>query len=131
MALHYDPLIPPDGKQWLATDETAKIRAVMQYHKRAHVEMPNERLHAVAHVTVENQAAMDDTPVPEALDRLMGEGLDRHEAIHAVASVLMGYIWQVLSDKKVPGEDPNAVYFAAVRALTAEKWRKEYGGEEE
>jgi hypothetical protein len=42
----------------------------------------------MAHVVVENQVALGEaTSVPEALDRLINEGLDRHDAVHAVGSV--------------------------------------------
>jgi len=48
-------------------------------------------MHGVAHVIVENQiAAGDSTVEPVTLARLMREGLDRHDAIHAIGSVLMG-----------------------------------------
>jgi len=51
--------------------------------------LPDETLHASIHVIVENQAALgDDTPVAGAIERLMAEDIDRHEAIHAVGSVL-------------------------------------------
>jgi hypothetical protein len=53
------------------------------------------RAHAANHVIVENQLAMGDaTVVPATLARLMQEGLDRHDAIHAIGSVLVGiFFW--------------------------------------
>jgi hypothetical protein len=72
--------------------QSDRIDAVIAYHKRAKKPVgENKRLHATAHVIVENQAAMGDaTVVPATLDRLMREGLDRHDAIHAIGSVLVG-----------------------------------------
>jgi hypothetical protein len=60
------------------------------------------KLHGLAHVMVENQIALGDPPVPairEALVRLMGEGLDRHDALHAVGSVVMGIVSDVVREK--------------------------------
>jgi hypothetical protein len=49
----------------------------------------NDRIGATVHVIVENQVALGDAfPAKAVLIRLMNEGLDRHEAIHAIGSVL-------------------------------------------
>jgi|SRR5205809_13448 len=86
---HYDPLEAPEPEEWLAIDEAKRIQLARDYHRRARVRLPNEKLHAVFHVVVENQIALgDEIPVQSTLQRLMAEGLDRHEAIHAIASVL-------------------------------------------
>jgi hypothetical protein len=62
---------------------------VVDYHRRTRVKLPNQRLHAAIHVAVENQIAMgDELPVHGVLDRLQAEGLDRHDAIHAIGSAL-------------------------------------------
>ncbi|MGY4511289.1 hypothetical protein [Bradyrhizobium sp. USDA 3650] len=47
-------------------------------------------MHAVIHAVVESQIADRELPVRAAAQRLMSEGLDRHEAIHAIRSVLVG-----------------------------------------
>ena len=50
-------------------------------------------------VVIENQIAMgDELPVRRALDRLMGEGLDRHGAVHAVGLVLAAQLNEALKD---------------------------------
>jgi len=68
-------------------------------------------MHGVAHVIVENQvAAGDSTVVPVTLARLMREGLDRHDAIHAIGSVLMGIVFDVITEKADTGVDINAPY---------------------
>jgi hypothetical protein len=47
------------------------------------------KLHAVMHVIIENQVALgDEVPAQRTLRRLMAEGLDRHQGIHAISSVL-------------------------------------------
>ena len=78
----YDPLEAPEPEEWLALDEAERIRLAERYHRRAHIRVPNIKAHATIHVVVENQIALgDEIPVRATLDRLMGEGLDRHEAI--------------------------------------------------
>jgi hypothetical protein len=128
----YDPHEAPDPKEWLDRPEEDRVRIVEDYH--AGIELPNLRAHASVHVGVENQIAMgDELPVRRAVERLMGEGLDRHEAIHAVGSVLATYIHDVATGK-ISGEtkpDPHHPYFAAVERLTAESWRRDYGEEGE
>ena len=95
----------------------------MRSHRRTGLDASQLRLHAVLHTIVENQIAMGDaTPVPEAMDRLMAEGLDRHEAIHAVASRLTEHFWDLLHVETQPSDDLHEAYFDAVRQLTAEEW---------
>ena len=92
-SLQDDPLEAPEPKEWLAIDEAERIQLAQDYYRRARVRLPNEKLHAVFHVVVENQIALgDEIPVQSTLQRLMVEGLDRHEAIHAIASVLAEFI---------------------------------------
>jgi hypothetical protein len=52
--------------------------------------------------------------------RLIGEGLDRHDAIHSIGMVLAEHIHDVLKTTKST-QDPNARYFAALERLTAEE----------
>ena len=85
----YDPLEAPAPEEWLAMDEAQRVRLVERYHRRARIPLANEAAHASFHVIAENQVALGDKiPVRRTLDRLMKEGIDRHEAIHAVALVL-------------------------------------------
>src|ERR1700676_270077 len=82
--VQYDPLEAPEPEQWLALDEGERIHLAQSYHRRARVRLPNEKVHAVLHVVVENQIALgDEMPVQRTVQRLIAEGLDRHEAIHA------------------------------------------------
>ena len=120
----YDPMTPPHAEQWQAIDEQEQIRLVEDYHRRARIRLPNRKVHAIFHVVVENQIALgDETPVKRTVQRLMAEGLDRHDAIHAVGSVLAAYIhdrWH--GPEPSPGEDPNRAYYDELERLTAEEW---------
>jgi uncharacterized protein YoaH (UPF0181 family) len=125
--MKYDPLVAPDPELWLGTDEVEKMNRVLDYHRQEGIELPSEETHAAFHTTIENQIAMgDETPVAEKIQRLMEEGLDRHDAIHAVGAVLAGHIWELMHKKGRGTANPNDAYFAEVRALTAQKWIDEY-----
>jgi hypothetical protein len=121
---HYDPLEAPDPEEWLELDEHERIELVRDYHRRARIRLPNEKLHATLHAIVEAQIALgDETPARRIAQRLIGEGLDRHDAIHAIGMVLAGHMYDLLKTAK-SDTDPNAPYFAALERLTAEDWRR-------
>ena len=122
---NYDPEIAPAPKEWLALDESERVLHVEQYHRDARVRLPKSarHLHATVHVIVENQLALDDQIIVRStLNRLMEDGLTRHEAIHAIGSVLIEHIYDVLHTESA-APDAHAPYYAALQQLTAEKWR--------
>ena len=120
----YDPLFAPDAEEWMAMDEGELIDLVHDYHRRARVRLPNARLHATIHVVVETQIAMgSELPTGRTVDRLQAEGLDRHEAIHAVGLVLAEHMIDLMKEE-TPGGDPNVAYGASLESLTAEGWRR-------
>ncbi len=83
--------------------------------------MPNEQLHTTMHVIVENQLAANDPPeVSATLKRLVADGLTRHEAVHAIASVVAEALFGVM--KKRQKADPVAIGRALAR-LRPEPWR--------
>jgi uncharacterized protein DUF1186 len=125
----YDPLVAPDAQGWLALDEQDRIHLAQDYHERAGIIVPNAKLHAVAHVIVENQVALADAlPVERTLRRLMAEGLDRHEALHAIGTPLTDFLFDISRDT-VPDAGPNTSYLAAVERLTAEQWLRSADGD--
>jgi hypothetical protein len=122
--LQYDPCEHIISDAWLALDESARMQLVRRYHRRQRIRLPNETIHAAIHVIVENQVALGDAfPAKAVLLRLMKEGLDRHEAIHAIGSVLSEELFVVMSAQSAEG-DPNADYTEKLKSLTAESWRK-------
>ena len=66
----------------------------------------------------------DETPAADTLQRLMGEGLTRHDAIHAIAWVLAAHVFVILKQKHGDA-DPNQRYFERLRALTADAWLRQ------
>ena len=120
----YDPLEAPDPEEWLALDEQERVDLVWDYHRRARIRLPNAKVHAVLHAIVEAQIALaDETPARRTAQRLMDEGLDRHEAIHAIGLVLAEFMHDLLKEP-LSGTSPNVPYFAALERLTAEDWRR-------
>jgi len=122
----YDPTIDLDAEPWEALDEDERMDLVLEYHQLAGIELPNQYTHALMHVVIENQIALgDETPVAAVFRRLLEEGLDRHDAIHAMASVLVNHLFEMMH-----GEDRgrgNDDYYAEFNQLTADKWsRGEY-----
>ena len=118
----YDPLKTPEPSQWLALDEAERIDLIVQHHERDKVKVPNLRAHAAIHAVIETQIAMgDELPVAATLARLQFEGLDRHDAVHAIGSALAEQIHGVVSGK-ASGE-PNSAYAAALERLNAKSWR--------
>ncbi len=118
--MKYNPRIAPDPKQWLQEDELEKIQWIVAYHQRARIQLPDVEAHAILHMIVENQSALGDkTPVAQTLNRLIAEGLDRHEAIHAIGSVFFNVKWDMMHGKK---KKISTSYFDEVRKLTAQKW---------
>jgi hypothetical protein len=121
----YDPEVAPDTRKWLALDESERVLLVEEYHRDARISLPRSarRLHAAIHTIVENQLALEDQTIVRAtLQRLMEAGLTRHDAIHAVGSILAEHINDLLHAQSLPAEG-HAPYYAALQQLTVEKWR--------
>jgi hypothetical protein len=117
----YNPDHEPDSAKWLALDEDLRLRAVREYHQKIRVKLPSLEAHAIAHVIVENQLAEGLPEAKRTLARLLDEGLGRHDAIHAIGSVMMEHLWNLMNKPRDPG-DLNAPYLAALNKLTAESW---------
>jgi hypothetical protein len=105
-------------------DEGERILLVEEHHRNARIPLPKRarRFHASMHVIVENQLASGDEPVIRALARLMREGSSRHDAIHALGSIVAEEIHGLLSQER-PADAARARYYAAIERLTAATWR--------
>ena len=123
--MQYDADEQPDPDVWLELEETERLDLVSDYHRRTGVQLETPELHAMAHVVVENQVALGQaTSVPEALARLLNEGLDRHDAVHAIGSVLMRIVFDAVHERD-DGSDINAKYRQELATLTAANWRSQ------
>jgi hypothetical protein len=120
IAVTYNPEKTPPATEWLALDESERIAMVESWHRRARIRIPGANLHAIIHPVVENQIALGESVIVEGLARLRAEGLSRHDALHAIGSVLEEYMSHILKNSSAP-ESPE-VYYRRVRGLTAAEW---------
>ncbi len=121
----YDALTAPDPKEWLETDEYEQLDLVEDYHRRVRAPLSRSQrtLHANLHVVIENQiAAADPALAGQTVERLMKEGLDRHEAVHAVAAIMAVKIQEVVHNNKL-FDQPD--YLTQLERLSAERWRRQ------
>jgi hypothetical protein len=117
----YDPETAPDPAEWLGLDESERVILVASFHQRAKIQLPDPQIHAAIHSVVENQLAEELQTVRETLERLKAEGLSRHDAVHAVGSVLVEHLNCLVRDRAAAA-DAEESYFKKLRALTVEKW---------
>jgi hypothetical protein len=125
---NYDPDIAPDPTIWLALDEQERIQLAEAHHRMARIKLPSVETHALFHTIVENQIAEGLDCVVRAMARLMKEGLSRHDALHAIGSVIAEHLFEAMDSKS--NGDPSTMqtrYNAAVERLTANEWRERYG----
>ena len=118
----YDPDKPPRS-DWLETDEGERVEVVASYHRRRRIDLPNTELHAVIHVVVENQLALGEPVVVETVARLQREGLSRHDALHAIGSVLANDLFELMQENTETTGDTYRRYLDRLQKLTAKDWR--------
>jgi hypothetical protein len=66
---------------------------------------------------------MRDDRVQQTFERLMTEGLDRHEALHAVGSVLAEHLWGIMKEQTEESASSEN-YYRGLSELTVKKWRE-------
>lgn len=115
----YDPAEAPDPDAWLALEEPERRRRVELYHRAAGIEIPNPPAHALIHAVIETQLAQGLAPVRQVLDRLLAEGLDRHEALHAIGSVLARRLHAMSQEKTFDSDE----YLQGLESLAAADWK--------
>ncbi|MGQ0508427.1 MAG: DUF1841 family protein [Myxococcaceae bacterium] len=102
--MDYDPQRSPDAKAWLAQDEAARVKLCEAAHESPpewHPPIKSPRLHAAVHAVVENQVALGQPPQTRAaLERLMAQGLSRHEAVHEVGTVVSQLLLDLVQKKQ-------------------------------
>jgi len=124
---HCDPDVTPNPKEWLELDEQERIQLAERYHLRQRIDLPSVKAHAAFHAIVENQIAEGLEPVVRAMMRLTGEGLSRHDSLHAIGSVLADHFYATMNSKDADfANSVQAHYYAAVERLTAKEWHRKY-----
>ena len=124
VAMRYDAAVGPDPSEWADLDEAERIAIVRRYHRRARMPVGGSpELHAAIHVAVESQLVDEHPAAKTAYERLSREGLERHDVIHAIGSVLAGELYGIMKSKRV---HDAAEYARRLGALTAEGWRRSF-----
>jgi len=119
----YDPLTAPNATAWLALDEGERMMLIIEAHKGEDLDEQQLQLHSSGHLIVENQLALEDPEVVLHFNRLMKEGLDRHNALHACAALVMEMMFNLFqTEQQNIGGDPNTYYKKRLVQMTAEKW---------
>ena len=119
---HYNPMKAPNRRSWLSMDEGERVELIRQYHEENGDYGESLNAHAAIHCAVETQIAMETPVVCEALVRLLDQGLHRHEAIHAIATVLAEHIHDLLGQKEDAEVDPNEKYYERLSQFNADDW---------
>jgi hypothetical protein len=123
--MRYDPEKTPNPKQWLSLDERERMRLVSDAHLNVQFNPGAETLHSTLHVIIENQLALGaPAVVAHAVERLTKAGLTRHDALHAISSVLAEHVYAAVQPEAAGAAGSlSGAYEAAVANLTAEAWR--------
>ena len=110
--------------EWLALDEGERIALVRAFHDNLDNEMPDDALsiHSAIHAIVENQLAMGVELIPETIAKLTRQGLDRHEAIHAIGAILSEDLFDI--HKGDTKEFSPKKYRRKLEKITAKRWSK-------
>ena len=119
----YDALIEPETEKWLSIDESERISLVENYVKSIEVDINEEavKIHSSIHVVVENQIAEKIEATIDAYNRLLRQGLNRHETIHAIGAVVSEDIYNVIKNERNFNQES---YKNRLRKLTAKRWLK-------
>jgi hypothetical protein len=127
MSTFYDPERTPDPREWLALGEGQRIRLAQKYHQGARIKVPSVKAHAAIHAAVENQIAMGLGPTCRAMVRLQKEGLSRHDAIHAIGSVIAAFISEAVGPSPPSEPDYQNRFDAEIESLTSDRWKNAAG----
>ena len=122
---YYTASRAPDSEEWLKLDESLRIDLVREsIGEDIEDDVPEdaEYLHAAIHVVVENQLAMGVDPVPPTMAKLIRQGLSRHEALHAIGTIVSEDIFDLLQSNEKSW--PENRYRKRLEKLTAKRWRK-------
>ena len=120
----YDPIKTPNPTEWLALDEGQRILMIERFHEQHGRYGESLKMHSIMHAVVEAQLAEKIEPVEDAFLRLRKDGLNRHDAIHAIGSILAEYIWEMLKKDEIG--DVNEEYFDRLSQLTKKSWHAHY-----
>ena len=120
----YNPENTVNSDEWLALDEGVRLQLIEDYHNTLNLPMETAalKMHCMLHVTVENQLAEAEYPIiQQTLDKLTRQGLDRHDALHAIASILCNGLFDAMRGAESEFSIKN--YRRKLEKLTAKRWK--------
>ena len=118
----YNPAKSPKPSEWLALDELTRLDLISQFHEDHGEFGESMEAHAGIHATVETQLAMDVPNARSTLGRLRKSGLTRHDAIHAIGSVLAEHIHEIMTNQDLDSDEANSRYYERLSTFTREDW---------
>jgi len=122
----YNPLAEPNSEEWLESSEEDCIDSVRHFHEHSNdddfADDQALSIHCAVHVIVENQLALNVEYLPETLSKLMRQGLDRHEAIHAIGAILSEEIFKMFRGET--SAFSTKLYRRQLEKITAKRWKK-------
>jgi Domain of unknown function (DUF1841) len=126
----YDPDKEPDAAKWLALSEAERIELATDVHRADRLDADALVLHSALHVAVETQlATREPASVPHALARLRAQGLSRHDAVHAIASVLAEQLQAAVGGGATSATSLPKAYDDAISVLDGNKWLAVHRGD--
>ena len=106
-------------------DEAARLDLIYEFHEEHGEFGESMETHATIHAVVETQLAMDVPNARDALVRLRKSGLARHDAIHAIGSVLAKHLHTLTYNRDVEPDEATLRYYEKLRSFTKEDWFSE------
>ena len=120
--LQYNPEVTQNPSDWLAMDEEDRIQLIEEYHHSKRIKMGSVKAHAMFHSMVENQIVEGVESVVHAMDRLIKQGLSRHDAIHAIGSIIAEQFYEATNNEGTSGGSPQDRFNEKVNRLNAKDW---------
>ena len=121
----YNPGKNPKPREWLALSEITRLDLISQFHEDHGEFGESMEAHAGIHAVVETQLAMNVPNARSALGRLRKSGLTRHDAIHAIGTVLAEHMHELTTNQDVSPDEANSRYYERLRTFTREDWFSE------
>jgi hypothetical protein len=121
----YNPEKAPPVPEWPVLDDSERIAMLekrgIAARESVFPELTNANLHGIIHTVVENQITWSVSVIVKSRARLRALGLSRHDAIHAIGSVLTEQIFHTIKGRNFSA-NLTEVYYDRVRRLSAAEW---------
>lgn len=119
------PHTEEQGQEYYMSDNHEQVQArLMARAMNEHLQDPHPgldgprlRVHVATHTVVETQIARDAPPeTAQTLQRLMAEGLSRHDAVHAIGTVISEQLINAVGQKSAYDEERYITRLSELRA---------------